>query len=1427
MENSPRPSWFTTLAQHAASVGEDPEVLWNISGAESSYGKNNIASTTSARGPFHITEGTFGDIQKNHPTLGLVDRNDPVQSATAAPYHARAVRTVLSQNLNKPPEAITPTELYVGWWAGIGDGPKILKADPNTPLELVMRPESIQANARGLLDNNVRTTGDFIRLASTKMKDTSYSAVGITVPKVDLSPFLVDKYKDDPNALGKTDVRLKVALGNMLETAPDWVKQGMKIGSAYRSVERQQQLFDEDIAKNGGVPSGMVGRPGKSNHNHGLALDLQYASPEVQQWFHDNAEKHGLHFPYMKAKGWTGPREEPWHIELVNGRAKGSAPVAKAPVEGGVTLSQGPSTPNEYKAQYDLLEEEKNKKAYGIAQGAWEAMKRESAITWMAESVNAKPDPNFNASRFLEEDAQRLKELGVPENMQTSLVWASNRDDYERKLANIRSEMDYEQRLRAMGLTGGILRFGAAVLDPAGIILAAATPALAGGAKASRLTQMLLAGMGGAATNVAIDIPQYMSRPGFEKDQLLYSGLVGFGFGAGIAGLFPRHPALAVETGEAVRAAEAAARSIESKYFNEGSAGAAQNLNYVAPLKLNVEDVLTPEFGEMYGKTAFGSVRVDYAGRGGSSDNPLVRAGTYALVEDAVGRADNAAATKAVTMEMNKLNLEQITWTAKVYSTAWDDYVKKNKIGWAERNAEEARFRAMISDAAEEWDNAKFGQFPAEVQKVANFNREWMGKWFEIIKNPGFIDGTRRKALIEGLEKNDYYLPHLPNMEKFDEIAHRLGDKQMITVIRESILAQIPDLDIKLAKKVANSFYKGMREASTGMDQGMSLRLSGFDKQVLREELERLGEMSKDEIEVFLRKYDYKEKGEGSVRYLKHRTPLKVDHEVSVRMADGSTGTIRVKDWLERDFVKLHHMYSRTMSARVALARMQIENPRWRAGDPEAQRYLLDGIYKESDWQDFLQTVKDAGNQLRMAPDKIDADVNRLQSIYEAITGRMDKFEVGKLGSFLRTIRNFNFMRVMNQVGFAQIPEAWTAVSQVGIKTAVQSIPSFKSFLRDIRTGELKDELAKELEWAASPATDAIRSSVFHNADEMGNVMQARGRLGAAEDLASKGAHITSHISGMQAVNTYLQRWASKMVVAKFANAIDKDVNRALNMKRMAVLGIDEDKAVAILDQMKKHSSFVDGEFSGSKLTRLNWENWDPKVRYDFQYAIYAWTRRMIQENDLGQMNAVFGSSVGKILFQFRMFMFGAWTKQTLHNLHVAGLNPLKSDNHVFENYSMMMGTLFLGALAYSAQVHLQSVGRSDRQKFLEERLGKDGEYKRLAAAAFQRSGWTSLAPLMVDNLVLGPVGMDPLFDTRSTGTPSQGLLSNPTFALIDSAYRGLRGVGKTVTQDSPFSQTDARAITSLAPYSNWLPFVWLNNLAISGLPEKEPPRVK
>lgn len=105
------------------------------------------------------------------------------------------------------------------------------------------------------------------------------------------------------------------------------------ISSGYRSVARQEELFTRAVSEN--LDKGMdqkeaeavaavsVARPGWSEHNTGLAIDLNGVAenfdtmPEFA-WLDEHAVEYGFILRYPKDKQEiTGIRYEPWHYRYV------------------------------------------------------------------------------------------------------------------------------------------------------------------------------------------------------------------------------------------------------------------------------------------------------------------------------------------------------------------------------------------------------------------------------------------------------------------------------------------------------------------------------------------------------------------------------------------------------------------------------------------------------------------------------------------------------------------------------------------------------------------------------------------------------------------------------------------------------------------------------------------------------------------------------------------------------------------------------------------------------------------------------------------------------------------------------------------------------------------------------------------------------
>lgn len=141
-------------------------------------------------------------------------------------------------------------------------------------------------------------------------------------------------------------------LYDMLLSMPEHLQGQVTILSANRTIEHQQQLWDQKLAEYGGDVARtrrMVAPPGKSNHNHGMAADLTYHSNAARIWFHENAKRFGLEFPMS----W-----EDWHIEPLGKRDGTYKPTGRT--WGGGEHRDMPTSPEAYTDEQGLTIDQNN-----------------------------------------------------------------------------------------------------------------------------------------------------------------------------------------------------------------------------------------------------------------------------------------------------------------------------------------------------------------------------------------------------------------------------------------------------------------------------------------------------------------------------------------------------------------------------------------------------------------------------------------------------------------------------------------------------------------------------------------------------------------------------------------------------------------------------------------------------------------------------------------------------------------------------------------------------------------------------------------------------------------------------------------------------------------------------------------------------------
>lgn len=1078
-----------------------------------------------------------------------------------------------------------------------------------------------------------------------------------------------------------------------------------------------------------------------------------------------------------------------------------NVPVEVPPVEG-ARLSTETERPQEPVTRNELRDATLAADAArpGIGEATMSAVVNESALKWAFHGdMSFMPDPDF---RHTPESYKKLTE-GIPEEN-----WGYfDRAHSEAHATFLRGEMlkdlEYERKMDSLGAAGTGLKLFGALVDPVGWAAAAITSPIAGAVKGGRLAVILARGAEGAAAGMAQETPLVLNKPTSRPIDLLYAGAGGMMLGSAF-GALARNPAAADLAESGARIGKSLMQNIEAQAIKgESSVGAAQASPRMAA-RTDTYDWMGPAVEDMAPKAVFGGARYDFAGQLGTSENVATRLLGAHLVEDAVGRAKGLETPFSISETQRKVQLGFETRFMQEATSSFKAWAEDLKLNWAERQTREGEFRQQVTEAVRNVDPSV--TFHPAVDKLAGSFRKLMGDYHDLLVNPGALDGTtRRPVLSPDVPKSDTYFPRIISREKFQDWTNRFGDRQISQFITAAVKGLSPDIDDALATKIGKGWYKRIRDVQAGQELNGGRALFGEDVDGLRHALAESTSLSNDEITSLLARFQ-KEPGEGGVSRVKHRTLM--DENFRGVMKDNATGEVhevRLADIFENDAVKVFGMYNRQMSGQLAMARLRIENPTWKINPESGPQYLVDGVTKRSEWDTLMKQVAGVSDELGGDVKTVkarDKDIERLNFIHDAITG------AGKPSNqWMRLLRDYNYIRVMNQVGFAQIGDAGQLVGQAGFRAALEGMPSLRSLWRNAKTGQVNDELARELEYITQGGTDWMRGFAAHRFDDYGEhamVSSSGSMLDKAEAVMEKGKRATSALSFMAPINVYLQRWAAKAALARLIN--EASGATTANLPRLRAMGLSDEMIGKVQSELKNTVVYHDSEVRVGKIKDLNVDAWNPETRNAFENALWRMSRRLVQENDLGQTNMFFSSELGKMLFQFRAFMLGAWTKQFLYGINMRD----------WESFVGFTASSVLGGAVYMGQTHLQSIGRSDRQKFLDDRLSLG----KIGAATFQRAGWASFMP-MIGDFGAEAMGYDPLFDTRASGLSTK-TLGNPTLDLVDKLHKGIGGVAETVTRGSPFTQPDARRLLVTTPFQNFLPWMNVYNTMISNLPEKE-----
>ena len=1083
--------------------------------------------------------------------------------------------------------------------------------------------------------------------------------------------------------------------------------------------------------------------------------------------------------------------------------------------------------------------ERENEKKWGRAwyEDTWDAVSQQPTIRDTGRLITGnsyEEDPNFRMTKDLHKEVTK----GLPEE-----YWGKFSDARsESHAAWIRQELEKEMdRQRRYASGGGGYAFGMNLLEGAADIpslaLGLGVGKVAAIGASTRRAIIAREALGAALGNAVSEVPSAFGNPLGETSDIAVAAGLGLVLGAGSGFLSSKSVAREAAALEEIGRRAAGLPTAGSA----GDAGAAF-AHGVDSLNANAADWIAS--AESFSGPAFGKARYDVSATLQRSENPVTRALGANLVEDAVGKRGEVSAI-AVSEWQGKLLRSWEHTAASEVEPLFEKFAEAKGWNWFEKEKGRSAFNEAVVDAIRATDPTT--PVDPHIAKAADVYRKLVAEIADTARNPGVLDGTTRRAVkgFDEIEENPNYVPRIVDRTAVAENIDRFGTRQVEDLFHQAIRGFTPDLDDEIARRVAKGYVKRISEMKAGLEGGAAKTLKGGDYEALRDLLHGIDGATDGDVERIIAAMSKRDDSDaGKVSRAKRRTPIDENFTMAVRdRHTGQTVDLRVADFFEKDAGNLFNQYARLMSGQVAMSLLRIKNPKFAKGtvkkteeftkiengklvratrevevdaDPTVPEFLVDGVTSRGEWDTLMNRVKQVQDE--MDPSKVDAamtDVDRLQTVYGLITGGPidGQWKNATASQWARRVRDLNYIRLMNRVGLAQVPELGNVVGTLGVRATVGSLPVVRKIISDAKGGKLDPQFIAELDHMLSPGTDHLRSLARDRvADVHGDNLLAGNRVEQGIDTALQyGKRVTSTISGFRHVDSALQNLAARGFVAKMVDTIF-DTGPSFSMTRLNSFGIDDDLFKRIKAQAEKHAGSVEGAVSGTNIRTLGLDNWtDQEARAAFEMAAYRATRKIVQQNDIGNLPLFMHGDTFKLLTQFRSFMAGAWSKQTLYSLNMR-------DGEAAASFALSMA---LGAVVHTTKLGIKAAalnasGATDKVNELWE---KEGSWSRMALAGFNLSGQASVIPAAWDTLT-GVVGFKPTFDGfRNSGLASGAVSGNPVVSMVDKGLKGIGGLAQAPFGDK-FTQAEAKGLWQLLPFQNALGLSELFGMLIDGLPE-------
>jgi hypothetical protein len=568
--------------------------------------------------------------------------------------------------------------------------------------------------------------------------------------------------------------------------------------------------------------------------------------------------------------------------------------------------------------------------------------------------------------------------------------------------------------------------------------------------------------------------------------------------------------------------------------------------------------------------------------------------------------------------------------------------------------------------------------------------------------------------------------------------------------------------------------------------------MRGTDKDALKESLKANGGFSDGEAANIIESmFPSKPNDSGRMSSLKHRNTINETHTETWTRQDGSSVEVSLNDFIHTNAFDVVEPYLRRTAGSVALAKH------------------LD-VYKANQIDNLIAdaTTNKLGQEFKKP-----AELASLRKDLKFAFDRIQAIPVEQFSTLNKSMemwRNFNIIRLMGGAVWNQATELSQIVGSMGLKATLAALPELRALRRDLATGKVGNDILDHLEnTIGGVGSEYIARMEFGAKDDWvknkGDTAWNR-RWDALDTAQRKLAKGVLDYTGMTPLMIQQKRVHAIALVNHFVKTSKGEASSFLTKDRLAWMGLSEGDFAKVLENINQFTKPAKGEFGQSyKMDFAGWQQADPRSYSQFMTAIHRESRRVIQENDLGSMIPLMGTTLGKTVFQFMNFSMHGWNKSLQFALNHRDWTTLSTVLH---------GSLY-ASLAYMGRTILNAQGMDaeKRQEFLAKRM----TLAQITANSFGRISQASLLPVAFDT-----VSPMPLFSGMRTTSDLSSMASNPTYQALNGLLSLKKLVRNAASDEYQTTEKDVRTWGKLIPLNNVYPISSFINAWANDYPQQE-----